>query len=502
MALLRQHLDYTDKDFDSLRARLHNLVDSAFPDWTEKEVANFANILLELFAFVGDVLLFYQDSQAGESRLSSAQLRRSLISAAKLVGYRPSGAAAAHAELTFQLAAPPAGSVTIQPGDRFSTLEITDPVVFQATEQVVITAGQSPPIAFVPLENSEGALDVFQSTGKPNQELTLGRVPFLDGSLEVEADDGAYEVVDDFLESDADDRHAVVLVDENDRARLRFGNGVSGAIPQGAIEVAYKVGGGKRGNVEPATIRKALRSYSDSLGNPVQVSVTNEERATDGDDRQTTESIRAEVPRSTRALTRTVAREDFETNALRVAGVARALMLTSDQVAGIDENAGNLAIVPAGGGNPSQALKDEVAALLAAAGDFPHTLTFRLSVVDPSYKAVDVHAVVFPTWGAGTPALNASLGASIRAALATMFSLELDDGSPNPGVDFGINTDGLIAKSDVANAIRDVAGVRRLGDGQADLLLNGATEDVEVEAHELPQLGTVTLINGYSAQAM
>lgn len=35
MALLAQASDFTDKDFDSLRLRLQNLVRSVFPEWTD-----------------------------------------------------------------------------------------------------------------------------------------------------------------------------------------------------------------------------------------------------------------------------------------------------------------------------------------------------------------------------------------------------------------------------------------------------------------------------------
>ena len=58
MALLAQASDFTDRDFDALRLRLQSLVRSVFPEWTDFNVANFGNLLLELYAFVGDVLGF------------------------------------------------------------------------------------------------------------------------------------------------------------------------------------------------------------------------------------------------------------------------------------------------------------------------------------------------------------------------------------------------------------------------------------------------------------
>ena len=64
MSLITPSLDYTDRDFYSLRLRLQGLIRSVFPDWTDFNTATFGNILLELYAFVGDTLHFYQDGQA------------------------------------------------------------------------------------------------------------------------------------------------------------------------------------------------------------------------------------------------------------------------------------------------------------------------------------------------------------------------------------------------------------------------------------------------------
>ena len=77
MATLPESVDYTDKDFDALRARLIALIKSVFPDWTDFDVASFGNLLVELYAYVGGVLTFYQDNLARESRL--APLREKVI---------------------------------------------------------------------------------------------------------------------------------------------------------------------------------------------------------------------------------------------------------------------------------------------------------------------------------------------------------------------------------------------------------------------------------------
>jgi hypothetical protein len=53
-----------------------------------------------------------------------------------------------------------------------------------------------------------------------------------------------------------------------------------------------------------------------------------------------------------------------------------------------------------------------------------------------------------------------------------------------------------LAWSDVFNAVRDVAGVRKIGDGAGDFTLNGARADVILGPSDFPQLGTITITDG------
>ena len=497
MGLLAHATDYTDKDFDSLRVRLQSLVRSVFPDWTDFNVASFGNLLLELYSFVGDVLTYYQDNQARESRLLTATQRKNLLALCKLLGFQPAGARAASADVVFSLAAPPAAAVTIPIGTRLRTASVTEAVAFQLLADVVISAGASPPRATGTAEHTEPQEELFASTGLPGQEFVLPTTPYLDGSAVITAGNGDYLEVSNFLGSSATDRHYTVVVDQNDRAAVRFGTGVNGAIPSGTITIRYKTGGGARGNVNAGTLVKLDGPFTDSNGNPVSVSATNPQPASGGTDRQTIAQIQALAPESIRVLNRTVSREDFEINARRLPEVARALMLTSNEDAGIAENTGVLFVVPRGGGSPSQALKDAVRDQVTVV--YPSTLTFQVSVQDPAYLRVDVQTTVFLRQGANP----ATVRAGILAALGDFFAVSLANGTPNPNIDFGFNVKdaqgnpaGEIAFSDVFNAVRDVTGVRKIGDRPEDFLLNGNRDDLPIGTREFPTLGLVTLVSG------
>jgi hypothetical protein len=498
MPLISQLTDYTDKDFDSLRFRLRNLIRSVFPEWTDFNVANFGNILLELFAHTGDVLLFYQDGQARQSRITTATQRKALLGLVKLIGFTPASATAATADLVITLPSPPLGSVTFAKGEFVRTEEITGSVRYQLLANAVITAGANPATVTVSAENSETKNEIFASTGLPNQGVSLGSTPYIDASAVILADNGTYTQVDNFLDSSPTDRHFTVVVDQNDRATIKFGNGVNGASPVGTIVVEYKVGGGAAGRVEQNKLRIFEKtSWTDSLGNTVQPSVTNPSASAGGTDRQSVAQIKERGPASLRVLNRTVAREDFEINARRLTDVARALMLTKNEDGGIAENTGELYIVPVGGGLPSQALKDAVLNQVTVV--YPCTLTFDVQVRDPVYKDIDVFAIVY--FRAGQ---NKTAGAAaIRSNLTDFFAVQTAAGTDNTNVDFGANikdsegnVTGEVTLSDVFNVIRDTTGIRKIGAAAADFTLNGEHDDVVLSVKEFPKIGTVQIIDG------
>jgi hypothetical protein len=505
VATLPESVDYTDKDFDALRARLIALIKSVFPDWTDFDVASFGNLLVELYAYVGDVLTFYQDNLARESRLVTATQRKSVMALAKMLGYRLHGAQAATAEVWLQLARVPVPSVTIPAGTVLRTQEVTEPVRFQLLAPAVIAAAADPPRVLALVENSKAHTQLFDARGLADLELHLDFAPYLDDSAVVSTPQGAFTEVDSFLDSRPNDRHFVVAVDQNDRATLRFGNGVSGMPPSGTVSVTYKTGGGSAGNVDAERIASS-RAPSRTPTATLCRSRCGTRPASGGADRQTVASAKLLAPESLRALTRTVAREDFEINARRLSGVARALMLTSNEDPTIAENTGILYVIPqsqAPGALPTPALKNLV--LQQVTEVYPCTLTFQVSVQDPVYKTVDVAARIFLRQGYAPNDVRDR----VRANLAAYFRVNEPDGTPNPLVDFGFNIKdaegnpvGEIAWSDIFNVIRDTPGVRKMGDARLDLTLNGLPADVRLNVREFPVLRTVTLVNGDTGELL
>jgi len=319
---------------------------------------------------------------------------------------------------------------------------------------------------------------------------------------------GTWTEVTNFLNSDANDLDYIITVDQNDKATIRTGDNQNGIIPSGTITVAYKTGGGASGSVAANSLTVIEGTFADNSGNPAILTVTNALAATPGDDRESIGTARVNGPATLTALTRSVARTDFEVHALNVSGVARALMVTSNEIS-MDENAGYLYIVPVGGGTASTALLTSVETAVTVT--YPCTTTFTVTARTAAYLDVDVTCHIWIKTGYAASVVKASVTTALTEFFEPLVTRErlgpdgetLEVGEANPNVDFGFNYKdedddpaGEIAWSDVQNTVRDTEGVRKVGSGETEFTLNGQRDDVDILNYQFPRLGTVTIYDG------
>lgn len=492
---------FTSYDFDSWLVELRNLVPTAFPGWTDYNMANIGNLILESFAQTLHVLSFKQGQQYLEGYTTFARLRRSMIALAKKSSFALSSARVASVDLLIEIAdgLPRTRDIHIPAGTVITTP--TSDVEFDTLADATIPAGSTS--VTVSAENARAQQDSFVAPGTSDLPVPLGSSPYVDGTAAVVIGGDTYSLQENLWNSSPTDKHFFIVVDEEDRATARFGDGTNGAIPSGAGTISYKTGGGALGNVDANTLTKFRdgNRYSTEAGDGVVLGVRNPAPSAGGVDRMSVEEARVAIPASHRTTgRRSVWRTDYEDNAKRVRGVARALMLTADQDSSIEENRGKLYIVPVGGGLPSTALKNEVLNFIL--DEYPPTVTFQFTVEPPSLRVVSVVATVWLAKGV----TESEARAAIESSLESLFSLILSTGAPNEQVDFGYRTklladppltQGEFPWSDIFNAVRDAAN----SDGA--LVLRKVEEDSFVPADtivltdtQFPILGSVQLING------
>lgn len=104
-------IDYTERDFQSLKSGLQNYIELYFPG----EIRNFAtgtssDIFLNLNAYVADILHFYIDKQFSELFLDRAIELKNVYGIAKNLGYQPKGYRSAVASLNISVDFPATGT--------------------------------------------------------------------------------------------------------------------------------------------------------------------------------------------------------------------------------------------------------------------------------------------------------------------------------------------------------------------------------------------------------
>ncbi|MCX5001194.1 baseplate J/gp47 family protein [Streptomyces sp. NBC_00638] len=115
-------IDYMARDYESLLGAMRERIPQKLPEWRDfTNEADFGNVLLELFAHMGDILSYYQDRVANESFLSTARTRRSVIEHLRLIGYQLSTAAPSTTVLAVAVPAEVKAKVQVHPGDAFAT---------------------------------------------------------------------------------------------------------------------------------------------------------------------------------------------------------------------------------------------------------------------------------------------------------------------------------------------------------------------------------------------
>ena len=96
------NVNYLNKDFTALKQSLINYAKSYFPDtYRDFNETSPGMMLLEMNAYVGDVLSFYVDQQYREMLLPLAEERRNIITMAKMFGYKVKPIVPSYVDLTF-----------------------------------------------------------------------------------------------------------------------------------------------------------------------------------------------------------------------------------------------------------------------------------------------------------------------------------------------------------------------------------------------------------------
>jgi len=342
-------VDYTSRDYYSLRAQLITRINSKIQEWTGQDPADFGVAMVEAFAYVGDIVAYYIDRIANEGFLLTATQRQSLLDLAAIYGYTPTGFQNALVNVKFINTSD--SDVTLPINTQLSgdvtNNDVVEQVIFTTVSELVVPAEDEAEVTAFHGENisqregneAEDEFDVAGellgvSDGLPQQSFILSENQVVDNSVIVYVKTGsvvqAWGRANHIADFGPQDNVFSVSTDADNYVTITFGDGISGAIPPATsvIKADYVVGGGTAGNI-PTTILDTIikiPGLTDSQTSAISsvVSVENVTVGTGGIEPETNNEIRVNAPLALAANNRAVALTDYSSIALTASGVGKA----------------------------------------------------------------------------------------------------------------------------------------------------------------------------------
>lgn len=334
--------DYTSRDYLSIRQDLLDRASNAIPEWTSRSRADFGVLMVDLWAYMGDVLHYYVDRAAAETYLNTATQKSSVLAIANLLDYKPLFQTSATGTVTLEAVDPNHSStITIPVGTGFvAPASDNNPVIYFTSTS---SASMGPSVTAITIPVAEGLLVSNESpinattrvagvsNGSANQRFNLRYSGVVASSVEVFVKEGAvvgssatpvqYYYTQNLPDASSDSRSFTLEVSADGVMQIIFGNGVNGVIPSNGAEVvvSYRRGVGFNGNIEADRIQ-AFDTGSLVLG----VTITASSATTGGTDSESIESMKASIPLMFRTQDRAVSIQDFKDLALRAPQVAKA----------------------------------------------------------------------------------------------------------------------------------------------------------------------------------
>ena len=321
-------VDYQSRDFSSIRTDLINLIPNFAPQWTSRDDTDFGIVLIDLFAYMGDMLSYYIDRAANEAFISTATQRETVLSLARILGYTPTQPLPSQYDLVVTNNST-LSTTMVKTNAQFATDPDADgnQIVFEYLgSDTVVTTNPSTITVRVSEGQTVAAKQVGISDGTPYQSFPVYDDQYVyASSLSVQAGTTPFTRVDNIVDYGPTDNVYSTYYDPNNVLYIRFGDNASGKIPASTttITASYRKGYGSKGNVGATTITNVVSNSTGDTGT-FTVANTTATPAVSGRDPESTDSIRIHAPSSLRTINRAISISDYATIAQQSSTVAKA----------------------------------------------------------------------------------------------------------------------------------------------------------------------------------
>ena len=323
-------LTVSDLDFDNVKSNLKTFLQSQseFQDY-DFEGSGFA-VLLDLLAYNTHYLGFNANMLANEMYLDSADIRKNIVSLAKMLGYTPTSAKSPTANIDITINNGTGATVTMAKGTVFtSSIDGTSYQFVTNAETTISPLEGVYKFSSVPI--FEGTLTTFKYTvdsTDPDQKFIIPNVNADTTTLKVTVQNSSSDTTTQVYTLATgivglDDTSKVYFLQESDEGKFEvyFGDGIVGkSLSDGNIVILEYV-------VTNKTAANGASSFalSGAIGGFSNVSITTTSNAQGGSEPQTKESVRFNAPLQYSAQDRAVTTSDYETKILQLYPNAQAV---------------------------------------------------------------------------------------------------------------------------------------------------------------------------------
>ena len=311
-------LEVSELDFDNIKSNLKTFLQnqSEFQDY-DFEGSGFA-VLLDVLAYNTHYLGFNANMLANEMYLDSADIRKNIVSLAKMLGYTPTSPKSPTASIDILVNNASGSSITMAKGTTFTTT--VDGTTYQFVTNASHTITPSSGVYnFSSIPIYEGTLVTFKytvDTSDPDQRFIIPSVNADTSTLKVQIQNSVSDTTTatwtkatGFTSLDNTSKVYFLQEGEDGKFEVYFGDGVVGqSLSDGNIVILEYIVSNKADANGASTF-----TLSGSVGGFTDVTITTVSNAQGGAEAQTKESIRYNAPLQYARQDRAVTTSDYET---------------------------------------------------------------------------------------------------------------------------------------------------------------------------------------------
>ena len=311
-------LEISELDFDGIKSNLKTFL-SQQNEFTDYDFEGSGmSVLLDVLAYNTHYLGYNANMLANEMYLDSADLRSSVVSLAKQVGYTPTSCTSSTATLNVLVNDASGASLTMSRGTKFSTTVDGQSYSFVNNADVSITP-VSGVYQFDNLTVYEGSYlnykytantsDIDQRFIIPNDSVDTTTLTVKVQESSSDATTNTYTLATGITGLDSTSKVYFLQEVEGGRFEVYFGDGVTGkAIEDGNIVILDYINGNRDAPNGATTF-----SLSGTIGGFSSATITTVSNASGGTGLESITSIKYNAPRDYSAQDRAVTTEDYKT---------------------------------------------------------------------------------------------------------------------------------------------------------------------------------------------